>query len=71
MLIDTLNAQFSTHVSIRSADLRLEGKFLQLFLDYSISHDVFDEDTAKATALQCRLAVTLTLHDCSLDAKCN
>jgi hypothetical protein len=33
--------------------------------------EVADEDTAKATALQCRLAVRLTLHDCSLDAKCN
>jgi hypothetical protein len=30
-----------------------------------------DEDTDKATALQCRLALRLTLHGCSLGAKYN
>ena len=31
--------------------------------------DIYDEDTAKATALQCRLALRINLHDCSLDSK--
>ena len=28
-----------------------------------------DEDTAKATELQCRLSLSIKLHDCSLDTK--
>ena len=34
--------------------------------DYAMR--VPDEDTAKATALQCRLLLSLKLHDCSLDS---
>ena len=30
---------------------------------------MYEEDTAKATALQCRLALCINLHDCSLDSK--
>ena len=37
------------------------------FLYMSLRGD--DEDTAKATELQCRLSLSIKLHDCSLDTK--
>ena len=42
--------------------------YVNIWLNYTL-HITIDEDTAKATALQCRLALSITLHDCSLGSK--